>query len=154
MAEKKQGIYGGYRNDMFYENFYKNKTAEQAYDATMEYLKKPTFNFEKDCALRAYLKVYGIKFQSSEQRQIEAQAEEIEKLKAQIAAKEVKPVEQIEELTKETENIAPKDFPKGMDKEAFRAFYIPWYEKSQGIKPTGLIWSRAWATYQKNETPA
>lgn len=159
MAEKKELIYGAYRNEAFYENFYKGKSAAQAYVDTAEYLKKPTFRFEKDCALKVYMKVYGIKFQSSEQRQIESQAEEITRLRAELEArtgseKVTDDAETVNETGNESDVVIPTDFPKGMDKDAFKEFYVAQYKKIKYKTPHWTVWDKAWKNYKKNEVPA
>lgn len=242
MAKKKDVIYGGYRNEAFYENFYKNMNAEDAYKETMVYLAKPTFKFEKDCAMKVYEKLFG-KFQSVETKKIDNQEVEIERLKAIIAntpttpnrsaspletSNEVEKLEAIvranpkptdppnnlrylepgtakpwptpifptdaandnryiepgtanplpndatnlddhltesemdeleeknteEKNTEEEKSITLGEFPKGMDKEAFKAFYFSWYEKSQGVTPTPLVLGKAFKKYQANEVQA
>lgn len=155
----KNSIYGGYRNEAFYENFYKDKTAEQAYRETVLNLAKPTFKFEKDCAMKVFTAKYGV-FQSTETKKINEQEAEIERLRAIIAATPVAsppPVIPDEPPTPldEVPDAPPppldfKDFPKGMDKETFKKFFFPWFEASQGIVPSNVHYGKAWKEYQKN----
>jgi hypothetical protein len=49
----------------------------------------------------------------------------------------------------ENKPIDPGEFPGGMDRDAFKAFFIDWYKKSQGTEPDSLTWARAWKKYNK-----
>jgi hypothetical protein len=149
-------IYGGYRNEAFYENFYKDKTAEQAYRETVLYLAKPTFKFEKDCAMKVYEAKYG-EFKSAETKKIDDQAVEIERLKAIIAAAPPPaPVAPPEPPSDPLPSESPpppldfKDFPRGMDKDTFKCFFFPWFQQSQCIVPSNVHYGKAWKEYQKN----
>ena len=155
MADKKVSIYGGYRNNVWYETILKDATADEAYATILENLKHPTFLHEKDCALDVYTKKYG-KFQSKEQQVIESQAEEIARLRKQVEAASTVIVNTLQEepekpADKSTEIISPENFPKNMDKESFKSLYAVWYEKSQGIKPHWQIWGKAWRKYQGDQ---
>lgn len=160
-------IYGGYRNDEWYANLLKKMNKDEAYDVIIDNLKNPTFIYEKDCALRVYEKMYGVPFQSKERSAIDILAAENAKLKAELAAKKVAPIEVVPvestvvEPIKEADVIGeePKvefvDFPKGMNKAEFRTYYFAWFEKSQGTSPAPVVWGRAWKKYNpENENPA
>ena len=167
LAPQKVNIYNGYRNDEWYEVILKDQTVEQAYDTIIENLKHPTFSYEKDCALRVYEKMYGVKFQSKERSTIDELAAENARLKAELVAKqavaklEVIPEPHVDEpldendILEEEHAIAFADFPKGMNKAEFRTYYFAWFEKSQGGKPAPVVWGRAWKKYNpENENPA
>ena len=153
---KDTSIYGNYRNDLWYEYYFKLMPLEQAYTAVIENLKHPTFGHEKECAMRVFEKTYGVPFQSPERRTIESLEAENAKLRAAVEEVKSKPAEDIKDQPAQSANL--DDFPKGMEKEAFKEFFNATYEKSQGVKPSGLIWGRAWKKYskveEKDEIPA
>lgn len=159
-------IYGGYRNDEWYDNLFKKMSKEDAYEAVVENLKNPTFLYEKDSALRVYKKVFGVEFKSKELNTIDVLSAENAKLRAELAVKGLpvqnenlpfhtvdEPLEEKDILDEEDDMLDEKheiafvDFPKGMSKAAFRTFYFDWFKKTQGSEPAPVVWGRAWKKY-------
>ena len=147
-APKPQPICGTYRNRLYYNNIFKNMEMDEAYDVVVKNLKKKTFAHEPECALLEYELKFGT-FQSREERKqiaIEVENEALRKKIAELEAAKppVPPVTDSEDKA-----IDVEDFPKGMDREAHKAFFIPWYTKSQGNAPDPMTIGRAFKKYNK-----
>lgn len=149
---KPQPLNGGYRNQRWYRHIFNGKSAEEAYDLVVINLKNPSYKFEPEAALDVYQEVYGVPFQSREERAkdtLEKQNEELRKKIAELEAAKPKVTDD------SNQTIEFEDFPTGMDKEAFKVFYTDWFTVSQGHAPDGPTWGRAWKRYNKaNEIEA
>jgi len=152
---KEQPINCKYRNKLYYNNVFKQVGVDEAFEIVARNIKKPTFKYELDIALETFKDFYGVPFMSKQERQLsEAEIEnerlrkELEELKAAKAAVAEKTVDE------EKKPIDFSEFPKNMDKEAFKVFFAEWHKNSQGVKPNGGQQTAAWNKYLKaNEVP-
>jgi hypothetical protein len=144
---KPQSWDSSYRNAAYYRNIYKQMDMEQAYNLTVANLKNPTFSMEAECAIPIYEEVYQVPYQSKMEREKGAVELENELLKKRLAELEAAkpPVMDEKGVT-----IDPEDFPKGMDREAFKQFFFGWYKTSQGHEPDRKTWLSSWMKYDKN----
>jgi len=147
-APKPQPISGNYRNRLFYNNLFKDMEMDEAYDVVVKNLKKKTFAHEPECALLEYELKFGT-FQSREERKQIAVEVENEALRKRIAELEAAkpPVPPV--VDSEDKAIDVEDFPKGMDKEQYKAFFTEWHIKSQGHTPVPMAIGKAFAKYIK-----
>lgn len=145
---------GQYRNELWYRHIYKTLDVDEAYAVTKANIKRKSFAHEPEIAKAVYEEVYGRKFQSPEERLVDAQRSEVERLKAEIEALKAAKVAVSTNVEKdvETETSTAFDPPAGLTKDEFRPMFYEWFEKSQGRKPNGGQLTAAWGTYcKKNE---
>lgn len=144
---KPQPLNGSYRNQAWYRHILKGKNVDEAYAIVVTNLKTKSFAHEADCAMAVWQEIFGVPFQSREERKIDALAVENAELRRKLAELEAAKTP----VTDSTGSaIQPEDWPKDMDKEKFKEFYTEWYTKSQGVAPTPLVWGKAWAKYQRD----
>ncbi len=143
---------GQYRNELWYRHLYKTLDADEAYAVTATNLKKKSFAHEPEIAKAIYEEVYGRKFQSPEERLVDAQRNEVERLKAEIERLKAEKAAVSTNVEKdvETKTSVPFAPPAGLTKDEFRPIFYEWFEKSQGRKPNGGQFTAAWGTYSKN----
>ena len=146
---KKLNFDCNYRGDVYYRHYFTTVGAEAAYDAVIENLKHKTHAFEDEVAIRLYEEIYQRPFQSKEERKLTAVELENERLKKEVEELRKRKGSVANETTKDNVTIDPAEFPKGMDKDKFKEFFVAWYEKSQGIKPEPLVLARAYKKYMK-----
>lgn len=148
---KEQPINGNYRNVLYYQNVFKQVGAEEAYNIVATNIKNKTFKYEVEVAIREYEKFYGVPFMSKEERKANETESELERVKKELEEmKAVKAEVAKTVVDEEKKAIDPTDFPTGMDKEAFKTFFIEWFTKSQGVAPTKFQWGKAYAKYAKD----
>jgi hypothetical protein len=134
------------RNKELYLKVLKDHTKEWAYEYITENLKRPDFVYEPQNAHEAYKEIFGVDFASPEEIRAMSQAEEIERLKAElelvkIAQKKevVEPIKEVEEAVNEL--VIENPFkPEPTPKEQFK-------ELHPELK--GLDLHRAWLKYAK-----
>jgi hypothetical protein len=133
------------RNKELYLKVLKDHTKEWAYEYITENLKRPDFAYEQSNAYAAYKEVFGVDFASPEEIRAMSQAEEIERLKAELElvkiAKKKEAVEPIKEVTEPIKEVVEDKFkPEPTPKEQFKELHPEW---------KGLELHREWLKYAK-----
>ena len=108
MIDKKPNLSGGYRNKGWYLTMLEGKDKEWAYRFITDHLKAPSFVYEPQNAYAAYKETYNINFASPEEMKALLQAEEIERLKAELEAAKA-PKQEVEEPIANVVHVFTKD---------------------------------------------
>ena len=78
---KEQPINCKYRNKLYYNNVFKQHSVDEAFEIVAQNIKKPTFKYELDIAMKTFEDFYGTKFMSKEQRKLSEAEIENERLR-------------------------------------------------------------------------
>jgi len=152
---KPQPLDGGYRGERWYRHLFSKMGAEDAYDIVVKNIRTKTFSFEPEIAIRLYEEIYGVKFQSKDERNVAAMRSEAERLRAEVEA-----LKALKTALGGKEDEPPAGEDVGVDKfstipgltqDQFKEAYYAWYHKNNGRKPTGGETMKAWREYAPTE---
>lgn len=149
---KPQPLDGGYRGTIWYKHIFSKIGPDEAYDLVVKNIKTKTFSYEPEIAVKTYEEVYGIKFQSKEEKAVAVLKDEASRLKAEVEALKAQKVSlgaEPEPQTKEPENVENSfSTIPGLTQDQFKEAYYAWYVKKNGRKPTGGEYMKAWRQYE------
>jgi hypothetical protein len=128
-----------YRNKEWYLIILKGKTAEWAYRYITDNLRQPSFVHEPSNAFAAYREVFGVDFSSPEEMKAISQAEEIERLKAEL---------ELAKIAKKQETVAEKK-EVAVDKSTETDLLTKEQFKASRPDLKGISIHHGWTKYKK-----